>query len=79
MKIKSITASYQLTLNLGDYNGAKVAMSATADIEDGDDEKEKARELFVFCRSQVCQRQLELLKERQPQVSVTELFQGKKI
>lgn len=53
MILKTISATYDRKLNLGDYNSAHIAMTLWADLEDGDDPAAAAESLRQMARNQV--------------------------
>lgn len=79
MEIKTITASYKVHLNLGDYNAAELSLSAHAELGPGDVPEEKANQLFLYCRKQIAARAVELIDEKKPKPTVTEFFQGMEV
>lgn len=52
-KIKTISATYERKVNLGDYNSAHIGMTVWADLDESDDEAEVGNGLRQMARHHV--------------------------
>lgn len=73
MYIKTISASYERKVNLGDFSSMTVGASTWADLDEDEDPAESERKLFEFCREQVKAEVLRVVKSKgQQPVSISE-------
>jgi len=67
MIVKQIAVSYGRTINLGNFNSARLECTMTADLEDAENTNEAALELWEQARDQVkgqCERLLEAANQQ---------------
>ena len=74
MKLKTISATYDRKLNLGDYNSAHIAMTVWADIEPHENEADCAEALRQMARNNVMIEMARIKPELQAKTQ--ELFAG---
>lgn len=60
MKVTKVSISYEVTINLGNYNNVKPGVSLEAQIEDGDEEQDVIETLFEQAKYSIAA----MLKER---------------
>lgn len=64
MKRDRVDVTYGGTLNLGNYQSAKISVSLGAELEPGDDPAEVSRVLFDEARAMVAERAAPLIKNK---------------
>ncbi|MCA9366843.1 hypothetical protein KC887_01095 [Candidatus Kaiserbacteria bacterium] len=74
MQLKTISATYDRKLNLGDFNSAHIAMTLWADIDEGDDPATAAESLRQMARHQVMAEMARIRPELQAKVE--DIFMG---
>ena len=68
MKLITITATYGVTINLGNYESAKVAMTLGAEIEENEDTEAANKQLFDMAREMVIARAKPLIERRDARI-----------
>jgi hypothetical protein len=74
MRIKEITATWGGKINLGNYNSAHVEMTASAILDEGEDQKEAMAQLWEIVQESVRTEARKLVAVRKAQVD--EIFAG---
>lgn len=74
MKLKTISATYDRKLNLGEYNSAHIAMTLWADLEEGDDPAAAAEALRQMARHQVMAEMARV--DKRLEARVADIFMG---
>ncbi len=64
MKIKTISVTYERKHNLGDYSSANIGITLWAELDESDNEKECAAELWSQAKSEVKAQLMPLAQKR---------------
>lgn len=74
MRLKEVNVSYARTINLGDFNSAKIECSMSAEIDEGDDLDACMKACWEMAKSNVKAQALPLKGKQQ--LAVKEIFLG---
>jgi len=64
MKVKELTISHSLTINMGNYESEKIEISKTVKIEDNDDVEKVEKELLSGIRKALYKEEAKILSRK---------------